>query len=315
MGVHRMTRLQVFSWVTVIATLSLIALGSVVRTTGSGLGCPDWPLCHGGAVPPLERTAMIEWSHRTLAAVTGLLIVAQAVWVMLTCRRDHALLLASSLTVPLLVVQAILGREAVVRELPPSVVAAHMVSALALVALLTVVASIVWLGPARRRDQRPEGASFRAATRLTVVVIGAVMVLGTYNLATGAGAACLNWPGCPDAPIPFLTGERLHHIHWLHRLSVLAGLGSVVLLAALGRQSPAISPRLERGAIGTLALYVAQAALGAAIIWSDFAAVARSAHVLASASSWALLIALFVMAHRVPSTVHPPVARGAVVTL
>ncbi|MEX2551444.1 MAG: COX15/CtaA family protein, partial [Actinomycetota bacterium] len=45
----------------VVATILLIAMGSVVRTTGSGLGCPDWPLCHGGLVPPRERTAMIEW--------------------------------------------------------------------------------------------------------------------------------------------------------------------------------------------------------------------------------------------------------------
>ncbi|MCK9496322.1 MAG: COX15/CtaA family protein, partial [Dehalococcoidia bacterium] len=46
---------------TVAATIVLIGVGSIVRTSGSGLGCPDWPLCHGQVLPPLERTAIIEW--------------------------------------------------------------------------------------------------------------------------------------------------------------------------------------------------------------------------------------------------------------
>src|SRR5881409_2697301 len=66
-----------------------IALGGVVRVTGSGLGCPDWPLCHGRPYPPANLHAIIEYSHRTVGAITGVLIIATVVgaWLVFRSRR------------------------------------------------------------------------------------------------------------------------------------------------------------------------------------------------------------------------------------
>lgn len=302
-----MTRFQALTRTTVIATLILIGVGSVVRTSGSGLGCPDWPLCHGRLIPPLERTAIIEWSHRTVASLTGLLIVMQTAWASMAARHDRMLTGVALSTVPLLAVQAILGREAVVRELPPGVVAVHMVSALLLLGLLTVVAVLASMGPARVRDRARERAGLRSGTRLLVIVLGAVMALGAYNLASGAGFACPAWPGCPSAPLPFLSGDRLQHIHWIHRLTVVAGLVVAVLLARRARSRPGVPPLLVAGGVGVLLLYVLQALLGAVTIWSDFAGIFRSAHVLVGAVVWALAVALLTRAHYA----HPAALAGA----
>ena len=68
------------AFITVAATLILVGVGVYVRATGSGLGCPDWPLCHGGVVPPAEQTAVIEFTHRVVAAVVGVLVIATAVF-------------------------------------------------------------------------------------------------------------------------------------------------------------------------------------------------------------------------------------------
>src|SRR5680860_392419 len=60
-----------------LAALALIVLtGAAVRLTGSGLGCPDWPKCYGGTVPPLETHAVIEYGNRLLTGFVGLAVIA-----------------------------------------------------------------------------------------------------------------------------------------------------------------------------------------------------------------------------------------------
>jgi len=51
-----------------LASLTLIVMtGAAVRLTGSGLGCPNWPKCYGGALPPLSTHALIEFGNRALS--------------------------------------------------------------------------------------------------------------------------------------------------------------------------------------------------------------------------------------------------------
>ena len=299
-----MTRYQTLAATTVLATLVLIAIGAVVRTTGSGLGCPDWPLCHGGLLPPFERIAIIEYTHRTAASIVGLLIVWVAVWTLRRYRHDPALAGLAVASLPLLAVQAWLGKETVERELPPEVVTLHLATGLVLFAVVALIAALAWLGPARRRLQDPDRERFLRVATIGTAITFAVLIAGSYLVGEGAGPACSSWPGCTEAPTPFFDGERLQHVHWLHRATVVIGALSVVAVAWSSTWVERAGPTLRRG-IGLLtALYAAQIIVGAANIWTDHSAVVRSAHLALAAAIWALLVTTVVAARFAPGPVE-----------
>ena len=54
-----------------------MVIGGYISAAGLGLSCPDWPLCPNGILPNEEY--FIEWSHRLIAATTGVLVIATAV--------------------------------------------------------------------------------------------------------------------------------------------------------------------------------------------------------------------------------------------
>jgi len=70
---RRLTRIEI-----VLIFLVIIA-GSVVRMTGSGMGCPDWPKCFGHLIPPTER-AQLDWQAETTFTKGQIIIVEEALY-------------------------------------------------------------------------------------------------------------------------------------------------------------------------------------------------------------------------------------------
>lgn len=272
---------------TVVATLVLVAVGSLVRTTGSGLGCPDWPRCHGAWIPPLERTAIVEYSHRSAAVVVSLLVYGLAAATYLTRRGDRALIQLASVSVIVLLVQAYLGKVTVERELPPWVVTSHMSTALLLLAAVAAMTAIAWRGERRSVTPTPQRASVLRALLVASVVTYLVLIWGAYVVKTGASTSCISWPGCSAAPMPFVDGGLAQTIQWVHRLSVIVE-GVVIGWTALILRRDA--PGLQRGAWALVWLYGAQVLVGAANIWTDFSAAARVTHLALAASIWTVLV-------------------------
>ena len=292
-----MTRYQALAVTTVCATLVLITIGAVVRTTGSGLGCPDWPLCHGQLIPPAERTAIIEFTHRSAAAIVGMLIVATAAVALLRHRADTVVRNLAVASIVLLAVQAWLGKETVERELPPEIVTLHLATALTLLAVLSVLTVFAFYGPDRRRIEGSERASFVRLAAIAAAILMVILLGGSYVVGSSSTTACTTWPGCLQAPIPFVDGVLEQHIHWAHRLSTLVGFGAVGLLAltATTLQGPN-AERIGIASMALLGLYGAQMLIGAANIWTTFSDVVRASHLAAGAAIWALAVVLVVAA-------------------
>jgi heme a synthase len=106
--------------VTALFAYLQIALGGLVRVSGSGLGCPDWPLCNGRPYPPANVHSIIEYSHRAVGSVTGVLIIATVVmaWIVFRKRRPLVAWLATASLIGV-VGEGILGGIVVANELAP----------------------------------------------------------------------------------------------------------------------------------------------------------------------------------------------------
>src|ERR1700731_381472 len=155
-----MKAFRVLSVVTAVVTYALVVLGGVVRVSGSGLGCPDWPLCHGRLLPPLNLHAIIEYSHRTTASLTSALVVLTAVVALMAWRKRRDVVIPATVALGLLIVQVVLGAITVRLELPPMIVLAHLATAMALLGAVCVTAGAAILP---RPGSRVEGGSvFRA---------------------------------------------------------------------------------------------------------------------------------------------------------
>src|SRR5579863_1292447 len=55
----------------------LMFIGGYLESSGQGLACPEWPLCPSGFLPSAEY--LTEWTHRLIAAATGVMIIATAI--------------------------------------------------------------------------------------------------------------------------------------------------------------------------------------------------------------------------------------------
>ena len=135
-------------------TYFLIFIGGLVRVSGAGLGCPDWPKCFGRWIPPFSQSqiptgfdasgfnitlAWIEYINRVAGMITGLLILITALLAIKNFRGSKHILIPSMLAAILVAIQGWYGSVVVKSQLMPTTVSIHMLLALIIVSLLVYV--------------------------------------------------------------------------------------------------------------------------------------------------------------------------------
>ena len=286
--------------------LGLIIVGSVVRTTGSGLACPDWPLCHGRLIPPFQFNVMIEWFHRLLALLVSVLLGATAVWTFAHRATRARLGGLMALILALLAAQILLGALTVWKLLDPSVVGGHLAVALlrfASVLTFTLIADRE-SAPARPLAPRPSGLLplLAFATLLTY----AQSVLGGIVSTHHAGLACPDWPTCHGEWFPRLEG--LVGLQMLHRFGAYTLTAAMLLVAARLRTVADDVARIAAGPL--LSLTVAQVVLGVSNVFLGTPWWLSAAHLGLAASILALVLTVTFRVASLPA----PARAGAPAT-
>jgi cytochrome c oxidase assembly protein subunit 15 len=178
-----MSRFQKLSLTTLTATLALVAVGGLVRATGSGLGCTSWPKCSPGHwLPPLEAKAVIEYSHRGLAAVVVVLIGLQAALAWRSYRGVRRIVWPSLGAVVLVLAQAGLGGIVVHGDLEATLVTAHFATAMLLVAVLVNAAANAFCVVRLPQKGAPPGGADPGFARLSLGAAAAafgLLIVGT----------------------------------------------------------------------------------------------------------------------------------------
>ncbi len=289
-------RLRSFAIAAVALTFLLIAVGGLVRATGSGEGCTGWPKCSATRwLPPLEYHAIIEYSHRMTAFLDVVLVGALAVVAWRGYRRMPRIVRSALAAAGLIVVQAVLGGIVVKGALAPLLVTAHFATAMILAAVLVALA--VW---AFALDAGPGHELDGFATLAGIVAAGAfgLLLVGAYMRGENAGLVFGTWPLMNGRLVPDISSTPAA-LQFAHRaLALVVGVG-VGVLAARGWPGREHRPAVSALALVAAGLYLLQVMIGATLVWSARAAPAIVAHVLVSSLVWGSLVATAVAA-RIP---------------
>ena len=276
--------------ISLLVTFILIGIGGFTRGSGSGYGCSDrWPLCEngllGGLLPRGEYHMLIEWLHRWVAAIVGILILLTAISIRKNLRNNLTARRLSITAVIAVAVQAMIGRGVVKADLDSDLVAIHLAISMVVIALLTVVVILV----STNRNEKLEATGSTDWSRL--LALGA---FGSYALLL-LGAYVHNryfsgWPLVNNQLKPDIS-DHYTFVHYLHRL--VAGIGIIYIAYLISSAKKRQRPKNEKLLIHFAAVaYGINVLLGAVHVFTEVSSSAVvTAHLLGACAVWVLLIA------------------------
>ena len=273
-----------------LATYFLIFIGGLVRVSGAGMGCPDWPKCFGGWIPPLSASqlpadidpnlfnftlAWIEYINRLVGVAVGILIAIVAIWAIIKFSRKPKILIPSIFAGLLVAFQGWQGGQIVATQLKPIIVSVHLVIAYLIVSLLIYVAQRVhYLQNPESESQSVYPTGIQIWIGILWLIAIAQVILGT-QLREAIEHAIKIFPLFTDTQIIAAVGS----IKYLHPVfgiitAVLAFVCGYKLLYSGSKPSSLV----WQSSLALLGLMIIQLILGAVMIFVGVPEVAQVLH-------------------------------------
>ena len=288
---RRLSSFQTLALWTTGATYFLIFVGGLVRASGAGLGCPDWPRCFGSWIPPASAAELppgfdaaqfnptlmwTEYLNRLLGVTVGFLILATLVSAWRHHRRTPQIFWPTAAAFLLVGFQGWLGGVVVQQELATWIVTLHMLVALVIVSLLlyaTAYAFFAEAGPVPAGTVRRRPLIWTLGTLIAVTLFQ--VTLGTQvrervDEALSRGIA-------RDQALASVGRYDLSH-----REAALLVVGGTVVAIWLLRKHYRRERELIRATTVMVALTAAQVTLGVAMAYVSLTPALQVAHLTGS---------------------------------
>ena len=208
--------------ITIFAVYVVILMGGVVRASGAGMGCPDWPMCFGKWIPPTEESQLpanyheiyaergyentqfnpvktwTEYSNRLVGVTIGFLIFITAWSSRIYLKTDKTVFYLSLSSFFLVGFQGWLGSSVVASNLKPVMITVHMLLALIIVALL-----IYTIARSQRDSLSKIDTDLLPAKFKTVLIAAMIMTLLQVAMGTQVREA-----------VDFIAREHIERQYW-----------------------------------------------------------------------------------------------------
>ncbi|MBC7570722.1 MAG: COX15/CtaA family protein [Spirosoma sp.] len=196
-------RFRSLAFLTVLIIYLLVLAGGIVRGTGSGMGCPDWPKCFGQWIPPTDISQLppnyqeiygarlkgevefnpvktwIEYANRLLGVLSGFFVFATLVASFSYWRRDRVVVLGSVISFLFIGLNGWLGSRVVATELAHYAITLHL-----LLAILVVFSLLFVYVRASTTEWRTNNINPKRRAVNTLLLVTAILSLGQVLLGT-----------------------------------------------------------------------------------------------------------------------------------
>jgi cytochrome c oxidase assembly protein subunit 15 len=289
---------RTFGIATVFSVFFLILVGGIVRSTGSGMGCPDWPKCFGTWIPPTqveqlpmdyqERFSTVnhsvaefsvfktwtEYLNRLLGVLVGILIFITLI-LSLRFRRERPVVTILSFAAFILVAfVGWLGAKVVASNLMPGMITMHMLGAILVTGCLIFAVSYA-KSPELSALRPGSMTGIRAYWTVCISLAFMQLILGTQvREAIDIVAKELN-----DSQRE-LWIDRMPLVFYIHRSASLAFLVISFLLHYRIRGASSDSNSVLKASNIHLIVTFIAIALGIVLAYLDMPAFAQPLHLL-----------------------------------
>jgi len=262
-------RFRILANLSCIGMLLVLLAGALVTNTDSGRGCgDDWPLCNGKFVPAYTVESLIEYSHRAVSGLEGIIVTAVFVMIYRKYKREQD----KSLREPMqyawyallfTIIQALMGAAAVLWPQSPPIMAIHF--GISLIAFAATLLLVIWC----YRDKRGVAEKAVFPRKLMPWALAAsiycyvVVYLGAFIRHTESAGGCLGWPLCNGEVIPEMSGAT--GIAFIHRVGA-AVLGIVLIALYFYIKRLTGNSSLTRTSLAIVILVLAQVLSGAWLV-------------------------------------------------